>query len=269
MKSIYQNRTEPFTIRITQNNSYAPHLHREIELFYVLNGEIEITIGSTTQILSAGMASIAFPNVAHKTHTETSSRAILVIFPPELLPDYHKEFSSTLPASPFVTAPSDPKRLHHLFMELLACQEGTAFKASPALKKDGLLPVKSYLALILWLILSDIVLLPGTTVSSDICEEIAAYLNGHFTEPLSLSDLAFSLGYSKYYISHIFRDSFGCSYTDYLNRLRCEHAMGLLMHTDLSVTDACYASGFNSLRTFYRSFAQVYDTTPGKPHAGA
>jgi len=85
MKSIYQNRTEPFTIRITQNNSYAPHLHREIELFYVLDGEIEITIDSATQILSAGMASIAFPNVAHKTHTETSSRAILVIFPPELL----------------------------------------------------------------------------------------------------------------------------------------------------------------------------------------
>ena len=84
----------------------------------------------------------------------------------------------------------------------------------------------------------------------------------HFLEELSLPQLADALGYSKYHISHIFKSKFGCSYNDYLKRRRSEHAMGLLTHSNMTVTDICFASGFCSLRSFYRAFHEVYGTTP-------
>lgn len=98
--------------------------------------------------------------------------------------------------------------------------------------------------------------------SGGICQDISNYLNQHFTEELSLSQLACALGYSKYHISHIFRDKFGCSYNDYLKRLRAEYAMGLLTHSELSVTEVCFASGFSSLRSFYRAFHEIYGASP-------
>ena len=92
-------------------------------------------------------------------------------------------------------------------------------------------------------------------------------MNLHFTEELNLSQLADALGYSKYHISHIFKENFGCSYNDYLKRIRSEHAMGLLSHSDMTATEICFASGFSSLRSFYRAFREIYGVTPHSIHS--
>ena len=39
--------------------------------------------------------------------------------------------------------------------------------------------------------------------------------------------------------------------------------MELLKETDMAIIDVCYASGFNSLRTFYRVFEELYGKAPG------
>lgn len=253
MGTIYQNREEYLTVRVTRNNCYFSHLHKEVELFYILDGSIEITVGEETSLLSKGMVSMAFPNVVHRTRTPEVSSAIMIIFPAEFVSDYSPELTAKLPQTPFLNSPSHPAELHRLMEGLLSCRQNST----------DLRPAKGYLYLILSLLLPDIVLLPREAASFGICQEIAGYLDKHFTEPLSLDALAAALGYSKYHISHIFQENFGCSYTAYLNRLRAEHAMGLLTHSSMSATRACYASGFNSLRTFYRAFQEVYGITPG------
>lgn len=122
---------------------------------------------------------------------------------------------------------------------------------------------KGYLYILTAMILSQMPLIRQENVSGGICQDISNYLSQHFTEEISLSQLADALGYSKYHISHIFKENFGCSYSDYLRQIRAEHAMGLLTHSNLSVTDICFSSGFSSMRSFYRAFRAVYGTAPG------
>ena len=124
---------------------------------------------------------------------------------------------------------------------------------------------KGYLYAITGMILSQMTLVKLDRLYDAVgpCQEISNYLNQHFSEEISLSQLAGALGYSKYHISHIFKDKFGCSYSDYLRRLRAEYAMGLLTHSELSVTEICFASGFSSLRSFYRAFHEIYGASPG------
>lgn len=55
------------------------------------------------------------------------------------------------------------------------------------------------------MILSQITLVRQSTIPTGICQDISNYLNQHFTEELSLSQLAAALGYNKYHISHIFK----------------------------------------------------------------
>lgn len=123
--------------------------------------------------------------------------------------------------------------------------------------------LKGYLAVFLSYLFDTIPLVPNHSERPDLCQSIAEYLDAHFLEPVSLTALSHDLGYSKYHVSHVCNEKFGCSLSDYVNRLRAEHAMGLLTHTDLSITDICYASGFRSLRTFYRVFREYYQKTPG------
>lgn len=229
-------------------------MHRQAEIFYVLEGSIEITIAGQKKKLDKGMVSIAFPHVIHETHTPQSSCAVMIIFNPDLLPDFSTELNTQTPQNPFIDTFPNSAQFSALMAGLL---ENTQ-------KNTDTRIAKGYLYILTAMILSQVPLVKQETVqnAAGICQEISNYINQHFTEELSLSQLADALGYSKYHISHIFREKFGYSYSDYLKRLRAEHAMGLLTHSGLSVTDICFSSGFSSLRSFYRAFHEVYGTPP-------
>lgn len=252
---IYQNRDDYLFVKITNDNNYQAHMHRQVEIFYVLDGAIEMTISGQKKLLEKGMVSIAFPNVVHETCTPGHSSAVMIIFNHIFLPDFSAEFSTRHPQEPFVAGLPDAGAFASLVEGLLDnAQKNTDIRIS-----------KGYLYAITSMILSHITLLKQDRLYDAVgpCQEISNYLNQHFSEEISLSQLAGALGYSKYHISHIFKDKFGCSYSDYLRRLRAEYAMGLLTHSELSVTEICFASGFSSLRSFYRAFHEIYGASPG------
>ena len=87
-------------------------MHRQIEIFYVLDGIIEITIAGQKKQLKKGMTSIAFPNMVHATHTLDHSSAIMMIFNDDLLPDFYNEFHMQKPSSPFITQLQDPEQFY-------------------------------------------------------------------------------------------------------------------------------------------------------------
>lgn len=251
---LYQNWNEHLFVKVTNNNNYLAHMHRQVEIFYVLDGTIEVTISGQKKILEKGMVSIAFPHVVHETRTSHHSSAVMIIFNPDFLSDFSAEFNTQTPEIPFMEAPQNSGRFSSLVSELLEnAQKNTDIRIS-----------KGYLYILTAMILAQVPLMKQENVyaTASICQEISNYLNQHFTEELSLSQLADALGYSKYHISHIFKEKFGCSYNDYLKRLRTEHAMGLLTHSGLSATDICFASGFSSLRSFYRAFHEIYGASP-------
>lgn len=230
-------------------------MHRQVEIFYVLDGAFEVTISGQKKLLEKGMVSIAFPHVVHETCTPEKSSAVMMIFNPDFLPDFSAEFHTQIPRDPFIESPQNAERFSMLVSGLLESEQKTGRDIRMS---------KGYLCVLVAMILSQVTLvkLENIDASTDICQDISNYLNQHFTEELSLQQLACAIGYSKYHISHIFKEKFGCSYSDYLRRLRTEYAMGLLTHSELSMTEICFASGFASLRSFYRAFHEIYGTAP-------
>lgn len=252
MNSIYQSRSENLSIKVTTNNTCPLHMHRQVELFYILDGQLDCTIGNQTKTLTSGMLSIAFPDIVHRTNTSGHSEALMLIFSPDLLPDFCQEFSSLQPADAFLTDKAVTAPLYEHMAAIHQCIR----------HNRDIRMAKGYLTLLLSSLFQNLKLTEQRTVKSDICQEIARYMYAHYLEDISLTGLAGALGYSKYHVSHIFKNKFGCSFSDYLGNLRAEHAMGLLSATDLSITEICYASGFNSQRTFYRNFERIYKMPP-------
>lgn len=87
------------------------------------------------------------------------------------------------------------------------------------------------------------------------------YLELHFREPLTLSFLANQAGLTPGYFSELFRQLTGETYTERLNTLRIGYAKTLL-NSGLSVTEACYASGFGSPSNFLSTFKRKCHMTP-------
>ncbi|MGN1128109.1 MAG: AraC family transcriptional regulator [Candidatus Flemingiibacterium sp.] len=90
------------------------------------------------------------------------------------------------------------------------------------------------------------------------------YLHSHYTENVTLDTLAAVTHLSRNYLSEIFSRFTGSTFKSYLIELRLRHACRLLANTDMSVTDICYASGFESFSNFMRTFRSRRNTTPLK-----
>lgn len=93
-------------------------------------------------------------------------------------------------------------------------------------------------------------------------KRIMQYIDMHYKEKLLLSDIARQEQLDLFYLSHFFKETFGTSFQDYINKLRCEQARQLLLLTDYSLLDISLQCGFSDPKYFNRRFLSQYGTTP-------
>jgi AraC-like DNA-binding protein/ligand-binding sensor protein len=73
-------------------------------------------------------------------------------------------------------------------------------------------------------------------------------------ESLHLDQVASELHVNRHYLSHMFHDQTGLTFTEYLKQTRMEAMEDLLMKSDCTVTEAAFAAGFQSLSQANRVF---------------
>lgn len=93
-------------------------------------------------------------------------------------------------------------------------------------------------------------------------EKILYYIDEHLDESITFEYLADKFNYSAFHFHRIFSAVTGQSITDYLKKRRLMYAYKDLLETEKSITDICYAYGFNSIQTFNRLFKDTYGVKP-------
>lgn len=88
------------------------------------------------------------------------------------------------------------------------------------------------------------------------------YIQSNFRSQITLSDVANAVGLSPAYLSCIFSKESGTGFKKYLDSLRYEYAKKLLIFSDMSVSEICFASGFNDYANFFRGFKMRYGKPP-------
>ncbi|MBR6326712.1 MAG: AraC family transcriptional regulator [Lachnospiraceae bacterium] len=90
------------------------------------------------------------------------------------------------------------------------------------------------------------------------------YLQGHYTQKITLDDLSARFYINKYYLTRIFREYFGCSINQYLQELRITHAKELLRFSDKSMEEIGYECGIGAPYYFSRLFRKVEGISPSE-----
>lgn len=97
---------------------------------------------------------------------------------------------------------------------------------------------------------------------SGLAARAAAYLEGHFPGAVSLTALASELHVSPFYLSHVFRQSMGQTFSEYLTGIRIREAKRLLTATDLPVGEIAARVGYREANYFGRVFKKATGQTP-------
>lgn len=90
------------------------------------------------------------------------------------------------------------------------------------------------------------------------------YIEDHFTEDLSVADLANRFFISSCHLTHSFKEQVGYSPKQYMRLLRLSLAKELLETTSLPVSAIAVRTGFADTNNFIRAFRQQYAVSPGK-----
>ena len=93
-------------------------------------------------------------------------------------------------------------------------------------------------------------------------ERAKEYLFKNFSKNISLNELAQYCYVSPYHFSRTFKHLSAFSPYRYLQDLRLKNAEMLLKTTELSITDVCYHSGFNSPDYFSAAFTKKFKIPP-------
>ena len=90
------------------------------------------------------------------------------------------------------------------------------------------------------------------------------YIYAHINEKIDLEVLAETTGFSKSYLSRLFRQEVGISLTDYIHMQKIEKAQNLLKYSDYSYIEISNILNFSSQSHFIDIFKKHTGMTPKK-----
>ncbi|MDE6312860.1 MAG: AraC family transcriptional regulator [Lachnospiraceae bacterium] len=95
-------------------------------------------------------------------------------------------------------------------------------------------------------------------------KEIREYLDNHYTEKVSLDELAELFFINKYHMVRSFKKTFGSTINNYILVKRITHAKQMLRFSDKSLEEIGSEAGFTDAQYFCRMFKRVEGITPGE-----
>jgi len=96
----------------------------------------------------------------------------------------------------------------------------------------------------------------------DAINKTIIYINENYNEDLSLEDASKMSMMSQAYFSFIFKQITGKTFVEYKNALRIAKAIDLMNDKNMSITDICYAIGFNDTAYFSKIFKKDTGMSP-------
>lgn len=273
---VRETKTKSFRIsHVAQKNPAnmpRAHIHKEYELYFLLEGERYYFIEDSTYRVENGSLVLVPSGSIHRTAYAVPGgfheRILLQLNEDYLAPLLHK--LGLPPLSSFFSIPvlqpsaADQKHLLQIFDNIFAelSSKQANYDVAVQLKLMELLLLISRCSTFC----SDTATPPPTVMSAKYkkVNEATFYIKEHFHEPLSLQSIADSIFVSRGYLSNIFNEVAGMKLTDYINIQRINYAKTLLSSSDESITSIADKCGFESITYFEKIFNSVTGSSPLK-----
>jgi len=91
---------------------------------------------------------------------------------------------------------------------------------------------------------------------------VHAYVMKNFREKITLNEVAAIANMSPTSFSRYFKMHANKTFSDFLTEIRIGYSCKLLVEKKISIAEACYESGFNTLSNFNRQFKEVTHHSP-------
>ena len=247
------------------------HWHEEMEIIYVIEGNINITIQNNEYTLHKNEIALIAPESIHSIRQHNDEPAVYfnILFRFSMLsggeeaickkkyldPIYERKF-----IMPEYLDDSNPIK-----SELEPLINNLTDINWPDGNKNELL-IKARLLEIMHIIKNHCKKAQGDEKNANEVnrkiKKSLIYLETNYHENITIAQIAKVSNFSESYFSKLFRQLTGSSFTRYLKDYRLERAAQMLRNSDSRVSDVAFLVGFNNLSYFTRAFKTKYKINP-------
>lgn len=239
--------------------AFLPHWHDRMELILVERGSIEFYLDEVPSVLGAGELGIIPPQVLHGgICREPETLYHTLMFEVERFENgtgasekWLRSLAQGKLSFPDVTGHPEAVERAHCLAECLHDPEGSALEAV------GLLYI--LLGTLCRLSTPCSRTAPARTES---LRSVLDYIDVHFSEPLTVRDIARAFSYNETYFCRRFKKATGLTVMEYIRILRLEQAEKLLKTENCEIRDIAWRCGFPDESYFSRAFKAHYGRTP-------
>ena len=255
-------RRDKLKLSVLNDVDELEHFHQDIELLYVLEGKLDVTIGEQTTHMKENDV---FVVNANKKHMLSGSEDILYM---QILISYNlvSDVFQSIDVIFWCDSTKDEsdrydelrKILRVLLNHYLETHGDTANFGHIALCYR----VMDILSMYFLVQAADRESMDDKDKFEDRIVQINNYIRANYNQPISLKDLADKLYLSNGYLSRFFKRNYGMSFAEYLTNIRLFHAVDELLYSSAPITRIAYDNGFASVAVFNKVFKKAYGETP-------
>ena len=151
------------------------------------------------------------------------------------------------------------EKICNLFQDLrnsiVVAKEGKTDSFSPLLNRFLVLQIMGEIARLFSVI-------PQIKKISEVSKLAIEFMNRNYKRAFSMPEIADAVGLSVSRFNEKFKAETGLTPADYLNRLRCDRAMEMLLSGKCSVTETSFRTGFSSTQYFAKVFRKYTGKNP-------
>lgn len=219
-----------------QNVKANPHFHRCIEMLFIEEGSVTVTLGSLSRVFKKGEIAFIRLYSVHSADGQNSLSDTLML--PER---YFSDASSACNLSFFALDDVEfNKKLFSIKQEIK-----DNYLSCPFFMLKGLTNT------LLGYIAQRYTPIENCMKEIKLIESILQYIDKNFACELSLDKTADYFGFSKYHFSKLFHKYFNCNFIVYVNRVRARY-VSANMQKGKSMTELILEAGFGNVSTYYQ-----------------
>ena len=237
-----------FRSRFHEGYHMQEHLHEYSELLYCKEGHGTVTVNGQTVSLIEGQLIWIPPNYIHQYDFD-QAKLVCAVFSNDLIPLFFKALAG-----------------RHFCVSAVNMEElKPVLDRFYTLQKEDSLTVSGYLNLIGAKVLAAADFEKTRHTDGILYQKVIFFLAEHYTESITLSQVAKHFGYNKKYLSHALHELTGIHFRQLLSFYRVNHAKRLLENEpSMDITTIATESGFEALNTFHRAFRSATGMTPSE-----
>lgn len=253
-------------IRCEANYKVAPHTQWCHELTFIVSGEAEFFVDGKRFYLTDGSICICPEGAEHEIVAKTALRYTYIAFSiiPEKRQGLDKSFLFQVDKyfmSPRQLAIEDAQGLYSIFISLL--DEFYADKVYADYIIENMLRV--LLAQVLRLEHGRLQQMDAKDLNVEgVVHQAIRYVEKNHNAQIQVQQIAEDLGYSKYYLSHAFREKTGTTIQRYMVDLRMHNAKESLRQGQYAISEVADLLGYSNLQSFSRSFKKNVGMSPSE-----